>query len=181
MTQPVQEPTQGRVNEGLEFRTRQLFRRPPVASPTPTQSGWTLITGTSDLLTDDLLIYIPIPREFSGWLLYDVEASLVAPSLVGPVELVFERVRLDCGTGGPVSIDSLFSTNITIDELGRTSRCASVPPVLIPGMYLLNEDVTPAYDFIAIYPNLSGSDAQGLMLSIPIGVEQPLGSGEHIP
>lgn len=28
MTQPVQEPTQGRVNQGLEFRTRQLFRRP---------------------------------------------------------------------------------------------------------------------------------------------------------
>lgn len=28
MTQPVQEPSQGRVNQGLEFRTRQLFRRP---------------------------------------------------------------------------------------------------------------------------------------------------------
>lgn len=32
MTQPVQEPSQGRVNQGLEFRTRQLFRRPTIAS-----------------------------------------------------------------------------------------------------------------------------------------------------
>lgn len=31
MTQPVQEPSQGRIDQGQEWRTRQLFRRP--ASP----------------------------------------------------------------------------------------------------------------------------------------------------
>lgn len=34
MTQPVQEPSQGRTDQALEFRTRQLFRRP--SSPPPT-------------------------------------------------------------------------------------------------------------------------------------------------
>lgn len=32
MTQPVQEPSQGRTDQGQEFRTRQLFRRPAPAS-----------------------------------------------------------------------------------------------------------------------------------------------------
>lgn len=34
MTQPVQEPSQGRTDAGQEFRTRQLFRRPAPAAAT---------------------------------------------------------------------------------------------------------------------------------------------------
>jgi hypothetical protein len=33
MTQPVQEPTQGRTDSGQEWRTRQLFRRPATFTP----------------------------------------------------------------------------------------------------------------------------------------------------
>ncbi len=32
MTQPVSEPTQARLDQGQEFRTRQLFRRPATGS-----------------------------------------------------------------------------------------------------------------------------------------------------
>lgn len=32
MTQPVQEPTQGRQDQGQDFRTRQLFRRPTMST-----------------------------------------------------------------------------------------------------------------------------------------------------
>ena len=33
MTQPVQEPSQGRTDQAQEFRTRQLFRRPSAVTP----------------------------------------------------------------------------------------------------------------------------------------------------
>jgi hypothetical protein len=56
-----------------------------------------------------------------------------------------------------------------------------VQPVVANGVFLVNEDSTPAYDFIYIYVNSVGTDAEGIMLSIPIGAEIPVGSGVHTP
>lgn len=47
MTQPVQEPTPGRVIQGLDFRTRQLFRRPSF-SPAP---AWAVFESTTTFNT----------------------------------------------------------------------------------------------------------------------------------
>lgn len=55
MTQPVQEPTQGRTDQAQEFRTRQLFRRPPLVNPTGS-GGYLQAKGVQYLGTDfDLL------------------------------------------------------------------------------------------------------------------------------
>lgn len=40
MTQPVQEPSQGRADQAQEFRTRQLFRRPPLVAPGGSSGGY---------------------------------------------------------------------------------------------------------------------------------------------
>lgn len=40
MTQPVQEPTQGRTDSAQEFRTRQLFRRPAIVNPGGSGGGY---------------------------------------------------------------------------------------------------------------------------------------------
>jgi hypothetical protein len=44
LTQPVHEPTQGRINQGLAFRSRQLFRRPAVGA-----ASYALMTSASYL------------------------------------------------------------------------------------------------------------------------------------
>ncbi len=40
MTAPIQEPTQARVDQGQEYRTRQLFRRPAPLPATPGSGGY---------------------------------------------------------------------------------------------------------------------------------------------
>jgi hypothetical protein len=53
MTQPVQEPTQGRMDSGQEWRTRQLFRRPSPAPSLASGLPFAIIYGTGiNLLAD---------------------------------------------------------------------------------------------------------------------------------
>jgi hypothetical protein len=80
MTQPVQEPTQGRVNQRLEYRSRQLFRRPAlstvgVAYAKYAWTSQTIATGTGyagqaleikEFHTTDLSVFGTTDSEFPG-------------------------------------------------------------------------------------------------------------------
>jgi hypothetical protein len=58
-------------------------------------SGWTVTTRFDEPLTLDFSVVIPIPRVFSGWLLFDVDASLWGASTSGDVEIGMDRIRSD--------------------------------------------------------------------------------------
>ena len=64
MTQPVQEPTQGRVNQGLEFRTRQLFRRPVNREKAFAQYNGNAGTFAGGTETAGVLY---VPEDHTGW------------------------------------------------------------------------------------------------------------------
>ena len=78
MTQPVQEPTQARVDQGQEFRSRQLFRRPSTGSSSPVWVNYEIKVfrdGNPALVGDGAFFFpIPFPR---AWVL-SLVVSLIA-------------------------------------------------------------------------------------------------------
>lgn len=184
MTQPVQEPTQGRVDQGQEFRTRQLFRRPAPISPTLRQTGYTITygDGNTPLPTDpDLYITAPIAmtRDIVGngtppWYVYDPSANVNTPSSSLDIWITISRLR-NC-----TDVDLIAFMVIEAGECTTRTDTSGLYGV-VPYISLEDQDATPNYDALVVQILVPGTDATGLCVNIPIGVEQPLGSGEHIP
>lgn len=187
MTAPIQEPTQDRAIQGLEFRTRQLFRRPP--PPFAAETGWTVVfgSGTTPVVTGDYQAIWKVPREIVGygtpttapypWYIYHPSAGVVTAPTGGDVEIQIYRVDTD--SDAVLSVTALLVTPLLILEDSLDSS-TSVQPEVVQSEAILDYDFTPIYSSLMIGID-AANGAAGLSINVPIGVEQPPGSGYHIP
>ncbi len=127
MTAPVQEPTQSRVDQGQEFRTRQLFRRPAMGGG----AVWVnyeikVFADTSAATVGDGAFYWPIPADLNG---LHLVSGLAGVSTVGGSGTMTVQV-VNTGDETTPLTDDMFSTEITIDAGKNTSFHSAVQPVV---------------------------------------------------
>jgi hypothetical protein len=152
MTQPVQEPSQGRVNQGLEFRTRQLFRRP--ASNTA-QFDIKVFGDTQTLATGDGKFIFAIPEDLNGYNLTSAEAYVTTVSSSGLPTVQIRNIT---------QATDMLSTKVTIDVSEFTSYTAATRSVVDTA----NDDVATG-NRIAIDVDAKGTGAKGLGVILVFG------------
>lgn len=169
MTQPVQEPSQGRTDQAQEFRTRQLFRRPAPSAPSFGRFTYIMFGPTDpvtpDAFADQTCCSFTLPTdlaEVGGRVITAVEAFVQTPSTSGVVELDVHRFWPDLAGSG----QSIFVTNLTIDQDEFTSCTADVPPVI-------SSPTFDACDYIVLQVVAEGTDTLGLGVHLTFG---PVGS-----
>lgn len=153
MTQPVQEPSQGRVNQGLEFRTRQLFRRSAPAGSG--QFDIKIVSDTQAVATGDGKFIFAIPADLNGSSLISAEAYVTTVSSSGTPTVQIRNVT--------DAVDML-STRVTIDVSEFTSYTAAAPSVVNTA----NAGVTTG-DRIAVDVDVAGTGAKGLGVILEFG------------
>ncbi len=166
MTQPVQEPTQGRTDQAQEFRTRQLFRRPATGSGGAVWVNYEikLFADGAPAVVGDGAFLFAIPSDLNGLHLADAQAFV---STVGATSGGM-TVQIENTTA---AVDML-STPITIDNGEFTSYTAAVPPVVDTGNDQVSTGDILAVDVDAI-PG-TGGEGLGVILSFD---SVPGGSG----
>ncbi len=158
------------------------------ADPIPglaTATGWTALFGDrfEPVVTGVDTIQWQVPRQIVGstgsppWFIFDPEAGLYTPSSSGNVEIML-GARLADGVGGYSAFD-LLDSPIVIEAGELSSRSAASQPVVSQNGDLVNYDSLPAYGFIMISVQSAGTDATGLSVNVPIGIERVSGSGYH--
>ncbi len=187
MTQPVQEPTQGRVDSGQEFRTRQLFRRPASATPAQVWVNYEikLFPDSDAALVVDGAFFFPIPEDLNGLHLVAGACGVSTPGGSGTMTVQVQNQ----GTPASPLTDDMFSTEITIDAGDTTSYTASTPPVVDTGVdqvftgqtLRVDVDTVPATDGLGLALILSFDSVPGGTGAIgppgPTGPTGPTGSG----
>lgn len=183
MTQPVQEPTQGRADQAQEFRTRQLFRRPASA---PAGSGgspsWgyvglvgTAITGTqqatfSDFFTTNQAVFgtsatitpetNTVGDEFL-WLkepgIYHLEIQMIYPA--GATDNQFLLAWTGSFVSGP---PPFWEDNQPLVFTAIPGAAASVPSMVSDGRHpwlrtILTVETAPCKVYIELYNASGGS------------------------
>ncbi len=164
MTQPVQEPTQGRADQAQEFRTRQLFRRPAMLPPSrftyivfgPTEAV------LADAYADDTCASFALPSDLAGQGIVNVEAFVQSPSTSGQVEV--DVLRLFPDLDGTAT--SVFSTDLTIDQDEFTSCTAATPPFYASPAF-------DACDYVVIQVIDEGTGTLGLGVHLTFGPVPP--------
>lgn len=153
MTQPVQEPSQGRTDQGQEFRTRQLFRRP--APATTAQFDIKVISDTAVLTTGDGQFIFAIPLDLNGRNLTTVAAYVTTVSSSGIPTVQIRNVTQTA---------DMLTTKITIDASEFTSYTAATPAMIDTA----NDDVATG-DRIAVDVDVAGTGAKGLGVILGFG------------
>lgn len=153
MTQPVQEPTPGRAVQALEFRSRQLFRRPGGVGPK--QFDIKVVADNSTFATGDGKFIFAIPSDLNNTELQSAEAYVTTVSSSG-----LPTVQIRNVTG---AVDML-STRITIDVSEFTSYTAAAPSVVNAA----NAEVATG-DLIAVDVDVAGTGAKGLGVILTFG------------
>lgn len=147
MTQPVQEPSQGRVNQGLEFRTRQLFRRPA------SMGGLIAVKlfGDDEVVTAGVRWTIGITEadQLAGMSLSAVGTYVSTVSSSGLVTMQLENLT---------SAVDFLSTAVSIDASEKFSDTAATPYVIDAANAGLALHDEVAFDITA-----AGTGAMGLL------------------
>jgi hypothetical protein len=153
MTQPVQEPTQGRMDSGQAWRTRQLFRRP---GPSPSgRFEIKIVSDVTDVAVGDGQFIFAIPEDLDNTYLLSAEAYVTTVSSSG-----LPTVQIRNVTG---AYDMLL-TRITIDVSEYTSYSAATRSVIDPafnGVFVS--------DLVAIDVDVAGTGAKGLGVILVFG------------
>jgi hypothetical protein len=153
MTQPVQEPTQGRFNQGATFRSRQLFRRPPSFGGGNFEIK--VFADTDALATGDGKFIFAVPEDLDGANLLSAEGYVTTVSSSGLPTVQIRNVT--------DTVDML-STRITIDVSEFTSYTATTPSVVNTA----NSAVSTG-DRIAVDVDVAGTGAKGLGVILVFG------------
>ena len=153
MTQPVQEPTQGRVNQRLEYRSRQLFRRPQSFGGGNFEIK--VFSDTDTVTTGDGKFIFAIPEDLDGANLLSAEAYVTTVSSSGLPTVQIRNITQ--------AVDML-QTRITIDVSEFTSYTAATPSVVDTN----NDDVATG-NRIAIDVDVAGTGAKGLGVILVFG------------
>ncbi len=170
MTAPVQEPSQGRIDSGQEFRTRQLFRRPATGS-----AGAGLIIyqiklfadGTSAVVGDGAFFF-PVPSDING---LHLSAGSAGVSVVGAGGTMTLQVQNVGDETTPLALD-MFSTPITIDAGKNTSYHSAVQPVVDTA----NDQVFTGQTLRVDVDSIPATDGDGLSIILSFA-SVPGGSG----
>lgn len=155
MTQPVQEPTPGRTDQALEFRSRQLFRRPAVPATLRGNFEIKVVSDEDTLTVGDGAFIFAIPADLDNYNLISAEAYVTTVSSSGLPTVQIRNVTQ--------AVDML-TTRITIDVSEFTSYNATTPPVIDTA----NDDVATG-DRIAIDVDGAGTGAMGLGVILVFG------------
>lgn len=163
MTQPVQEPTQGRIDQGQEFRTRQLFRRPTVA-PASGRRFTYILYGPTDLVepnpvANETCENFSLPEDLDGLAVIKVEGFVSVPSSSGDVEVDVFCFFPDLGGAG-ISVFNA-GTTLVIPQGDYTSTGATQP------LYTGSAFATDNYVVMKVVDE--GTDTAGLGLHLTFG------------
>lgn len=151
MTQPVREPTPERDVGGLDWRTRQLARRPAQRFRIAAIYHIKVRSNRQFLIVRDDEFTWAIEEDIDGMMLSQVEIDVTTVSSSGLVEVQLRNV--DNGNA------DMLSTTATIDVGETHSRTAATPPVVNGA----NAGVSHG-DRIAIDVDQKGTGAKGLGL-----------------
>lgn len=151
----------------------------PLPQATLTETGWTVVFGDgfTPVVTGLYQAIWEVPRTIVGdgtynWYVFDPSARVATPSTSVDVEIMLYRVR-------NASVSNITDDPIVIDAGTYSSRDSASPCAIHAYRDLRDEDGSPAkYDAIMIGVDVAG-DAEGLSVTVPIGIERPVGSGVH--
>ncbi len=126
MTAPIQEPSQDRTDQGLEFRSRQLFRRPSQGGSGAVWVNYEIkvFSDSSPAVVGDGAFFFPIPLDLNGLHLVAAAAGVSTPGGSGTMTVQVHNVD------GAVD---MLSTPVTIDAGDTTSYTAGTQPVVDTG------------------------------------------------
>ncbi len=150
------------------------------------QTGWTAVFGDAEtpVPTGAELVTWKVPRQIVGdgtfnWYIYQPSAAVVSPPSGEDVEIWLYRLRTDGTT--ILTVTSLLDTALIIDDGTLDSNVSSQPVTVAQYANLLDTEAGSGnYDSILVAIDTAGG-AEGLSINVPIGIEQPAGSGYHIP
>lgn len=157
MTQPVQEPLDQRAISGLDYRVRQLARRPGAILQIAAVYHAKVVGDLSVVAVGDApgagnrLSFWAIEEDVAGMFLCDVEIDVTTVSSSGIVQVQLRNV--DNG-----NVDML-STRVQVDANETHSSTAATQPVV----NIANSEVSHG-DRIAIDIDAAGTGAKGLGL-----------------
>jgi len=155
MTVPVQELSESRDISGLEWRTRQLARRPPAATDTVVRYQLKIVHDEDTVTTGDGQLIFLVEDDVDGLSLIDAQAYVTTVATGAKPEVQIRNVT--------DAVDML-STPITIDISEFSSYFAAVPSVVNPA----NAEVATG-DRIAIDVDVAGTGAKGLGVIVHFG------------
>ena len=124
MTQPVTEPSDSRVLGGLEYRTRQLARRPPLTNLGTAIYAIEVFENDTPLVAGDEAFEWEVPEDLDGAVLTKIEGYVNTVSSSGTVQVQIANER---EAGGVVD---MLSTKLTIDVGDLNSKDSSTPVVI---------------------------------------------------
>lgn len=151
---------------------------------TLTATGWTVVfgDGTTPIVTGDYQVVWKVPKQIVGdtgfdnpWYIYEPSAHVITPSSVDIVIWLY-RVRSD--GFNPPGVSALLDSPLTIDA-GTYDSEVSVSPVVVTQFANVADAPPGAFDSIMV--GIDAGNGAGLSMDVPIGKEQPTGSGYHIP
>ena len=148
MTQPVQEPSEGRAIAGLRWQTSQLFRRPAPPSSSNPQFDIKVIADFQTLATGDGQFIFAIPEDMDNMVLTTVAAYVTTVSSSGLPTVQIRNVTQTA---------DMLSTKCSIDASEFTSYTATTAAVIDAA----NDDVATG-DRIAVDVDVAGTGAKGL-------------------
>lgn len=149
MTQPVQEQLQQRAISALDYRVRQLARRPPLTSLGTAIYEIKVFEDTTDIATGDDKFVWEIPEDLDGATIVKVEAYISTAG--GSTTQVDIRLSDPCDIGA-----SILTTKISIDTGECNSSLAATQPVVADATDVVHGD------HLHIDVDAAGSGAKGL-------------------
>jgi hypothetical protein len=140
MTQPVAEPSDSRTLGGLEYRTRQLARRPALTSPGALTYQIKVFRDTvPSVVGDDAFVWV-IPPWFDGCEIIGVAASYSVEGGGSDTQIAI-RLSAPCETGADI-----LSSKIVIDaaECNDDGTAVVIPSTIVAAGEHLHIDIDQA-------------------------------------
>lgn len=151
MTQPVSQPSDSRALSGIEYRTRQLARRPPLARPGVAIYAIEVLEVDVPVVVGDKKFEWPIPEDLDGAALLKVEGAVTTVG-GGSTEVQLHLLDED-----GVSQGDMLTEKIIIEAGEFNSKASATQPEVDAG-----NDAVVWGDHIRVDVDAAGAGALGL-------------------